>query len=273
MADTLNETKLLSPPTGIRIAWALTGAFVNSPESKDIASAAKKVLDDLKQQADQQKGPEQEYVDGAVAVIQATLRTLDTIYKGREINFKENEKLRAVNWSNIEAGLSFGKSAKDFMKSLPTMAISTGAGVITFNQLFTLPSWASWLIGLGFAGIGYIINMVIEHKLAHVKQRLLIEQDYERNMYYEQYVIRVRTALINLYADIDRLHKKTFVQYYQLEASEDAATVVDGIIKGAMPTMCDYVHSHMESGRITASLWSKCETGGKTAEKCDFWGK
>ncbi len=273
MTKTPNETKLLSPPTGVRIAWALTGAFVNNPDSMDIASMARKDLDDLREKTAKGKSPELDYVSSAVTVIQATMRTLDTIYKGRELNFKENDLLRSANWDNIKGDLQFGNSAKDFMKSLPTMTVTSSAGVITLGQIVSWPSWALWLLGLGLAGVGYFINLRIVKRASRSKQKLLLEQDYERNMYYEQYIYRVRTSLINLYADIDRLHKKAFGKHYQLEKSEDVFRVVDGILKGAMPTMCAQVSKHMKDGRITPELWARCESGGKAAEECEHWGK
>jgi len=274
MTDAANETKLLPPPTAVGMAWALTGDFVNNPESKDIASAARKIIDNIKEQAEQENSQEQEYVIGAIVVIEATMRTLDTIYKGRELNFKENDKLRDINLNNIQEALQFGKSAKDFLKSLPTMAIASGAGVITLNQLVSsLPSWVLWSVGLGMAGVGYFVNLGFVRWSTAMKQRLYIKQDYERDMYYQQYLWRVRTSLINLYAAIDRLHKKYFGEHYLLEASEDAFKVVEGILEGAMPTMCEHVHEHMKDGRITAELWARCETGGKPAQECKHRGK
>jgi hypothetical protein len=270
----MKETKLLPPPSVVRIAWALTGDFVNNPESKGIASDAVKTLKDIEDKAEKADEKEREYVNGTIAAIEATRRTLDTIYKGRQLNFEENEKLRSVKLDKIKDAVEFGKSAKDYLKSLPTMAITSGAGVITLNQLFaSLPDWALWGIGLGAAGIGYFINLGIVRWSKNMTQHEYIEADYDRNMYYEQYLVRLRTALINLYNDVDRLHKKAFGEHYQLEKTENVAGIVDGVLAGAMPTMCQFVDKHLKSGKITPELWTRCETGGERARECKYWGK
>ncbi|MBN1190167.1 MAG: hypothetical protein JXA46_10475 [Dehalococcoidales bacterium] len=118
------------------MAWALTGAFsVNSPESQMIASNAKNNLENIKKRASELKDPELSYVTNAAVDIDSTMRTLDTIYKGRELNITENDQLRKIYLENIEESVKFGQSAKDVVKSLPAMAIATGAGTVTLNQL------------------------------------------------------------------------------------------------------------------------------------------
>jgi hypothetical protein len=270
----MKETKLLPPPMVVRMAWALTGDFVSEPESKSIASDTIAILKDLRDKAEKADTKEREYVDGVFALIEATRRTLDTIYKGRQLNFKENEELRSVKLEKIKDAVEFGKSAKDYLKSLPTMTVTSGIGVITLNQLIaSLPDWALWSIGLGAAGAGYFINLGIVRWSKSMTQDEYIKADYDRNMYYEQYLVRLRTTLINLYYDVDRLHKKSFGERYQLERSESAASIVDGVLAGAMPTMCQFVEKHLKGGKITPELWTRCETGGESAKECKYWGK
>jgi hypothetical protein len=83
----------------------------------------------------------------------------------------------------------------------------------------------------------------------------------------------VRTALINLYYEIDRIYADTFGKQYALGDSETPVTVVEGILKGAQPTMCDFVHAHMNESRISANLWTICETGGTSKESCKYFVK
>jgi hypothetical protein len=256
------------------MAWALTGDFTDNPESKSIASDTVTTLKDIEDKAEKANVKEREYVNGAIATIEATRRTLDTIYKGRQLNFDENEKLRSVKLGKINDAVEFGKSAKDYLKSLPTMAITSGAGVITLDKLIgNLDDWMLWGIGLGAAGIGYFINLGIVRWSKSMMMREYVAADYDRNMYYEQYLVRLRTALINLYNDVDRLHKKSFEERYQLEKSENAATIVDGLMAGAMPTMCRFVEKHLKSGKITPDLWTRCETGGERAHECKYWNR
>lgn len=277
MSDALKMTKLLPPPTAVRIAWAQTGFFSTaSPESKDIATESKKNLDDIKAQAAKESDQEKSYVVDAIVDIEATMRSLDTIYKGRQLNIEENDKLRNENLENIKQDMQFGRNARDAVKSLPTMAITSGVGTISLNQLlqsWDLPAWSLWLIGLGTAGVGYFINFGFISWASSRRQILFVRQDYERDMFYQQYLVRVRTALINLYNDIDRLHYNSFNSYYPAGASENAISIVEGMLKGVQPTMCEYVHKHMDCGIITPDIWTLCETGGKPVESCKHWGK
>ena len=145
MSQTQTQTKLLPPFTAVRLTWALTGQFPKGPESQNIYALADKVLRDIQGQA--KGGPEQEYVDSTVAIIMAGMRTLYTIYKGRELNFGENEKLRSVALYNARENLEFGKKAQDFIKSLPVMTVTTGTGVITASVLGMEPLQL-WMLGM-----------------------------------------------------------------------------------------------------------------------------
>ena len=271
MSQTQTQTKLLPPFTAIRLTWALTGQFPKGPESHNIYALADRVLKDIQGQA--KGGPEQEYVDNTVAIIMAGMRTLDTVYKGRELNFAENEKLRSVALDNARENLEFGKKAQDFIKSLPAMTVTTGVGVISLNQLpmFQNNNWLLWVLGAGLAGLSYMVNLWIVRAMYVRKQRLYLKQDYERNLYFEQYVTRVSTTLTSMYLDIDRVHERVFGQPYPLEPPEDVSHIVEETLKGIRHTMCDYVHEHMREGKIVPRLWPLCETGGKTAEECELW--
>jgi hypothetical protein len=270
-----NTTTLLPPPIAVKIAWALTGNF-SKEQSKDIAAEAIKSLHDTIDEANKASDAEKNYVKNTADEIQGTMRTLDTIYKGRELNLTENDKLRNVTLDNIEKDAKFGQSAQDFIKSLPAMAFTTGAGTITLDQAlksFALPAWTTWMIGLVFAGLGYGANVLYTRRSLKKKQLLYIRQDYERDKYYEQYISRVKTALVHLYIDIDRLHKNYFGQKYPLADKEDANTVVEGILEGALPTVCEYAYEHLNEGLITPDMWAKCETGAKSTDDCKLWGK
>jgi hypothetical protein len=273
---TVGTTTILPPTTAVKIAWALTGNF-SKEESKDIATEATKSLHDAIEDAKISKNEaEINYVKNAADEIQATMRTLDTIYKGRELNLTENDQLRQITLNNIEKDVTFGQSAQDIVKSLPSMAIATGVGTISLNQLveaFNWPGWSLWLIGLFSAGVGYLIKSAITNAGLKKKQLIYIHQDCERTIYYEQYISRVKTTLLNLYFDIDRLHKRYFEQKYPLGEKEDADSVVRGMLAGAMSTLCPYALKHLNQGIINPDIWTKCETGVKSSEECIYWGK
>jgi len=261
-------TSLFPPSTGVRIAWALTGKFPKSEESKLSASLAEAALNDIEAQA-KLDPTELKYVTGAKAMVQSSLRSLDTIYKGRELNFGENEKLRLAYLDTVKENLDFGNKAKDFLKSLPTMTIGSAGGVTIASALGMK---GNILIGFGFvlAALGYLINVLIVRLMRKRTQMLFIKEDYDRDLYYDQYVARVTMTLASLYLDLNRHHEKIFGQAYS--SGGNVGNVIDDILSGIKATFCKCVHKHMNQKKITPKLWPICETGDKEAIKyCRYW--
>jgi hypothetical protein len=262
------STSLLPPSAGVRIAWALTGKFPKSEQSNLSATYAENALKDIELQA-KSSSTETRYVTGAKAMIFSSLRNLDTIYKGRELNFTENEKLRSAYLENIKENLDFGNKAKDFLKSLPTMTIGSAGGV-TLASLLGLSG--NVLIGLGFvlAASGYLLNVLIVRLMRKRTQTLYLKEDHDRNLYYDQYVTRVAMNLTSLYLDLDRWHHNVFGAAYS--DGRQVGEIIEGIMCGLKPTHCIYLQKHMDSKRITPELWPICETGDKESVKqCAHW--
>lgn len=270
-------TTLLPPFTGVRLAWAVTGRFSKDETTKATATIAEQALKSLQAQAAREP-KETQYIGEAVATIESSLRSLDIIYKGRELNFEENQKLRDAYMETVKENLEFGKRAQDFLKSLPTMAITGAGATITFGS--HLGSWLGvpqtqttgflWVLGLGMAAVGHLIHTGIVRAMRKRTQMLYVRQDYERNLYYEQYVTRVAVTLTSLYLDLDRIHQTVFGDPYPVSVG-DATTIVADLLKGVRPTMCKYAHKHMRDRVITPALWTLCETGGSPATECRHW--
>lgn len=262
-------TILLPPVTAVRMVWALTGAFSTDEHSKQSAVLVEAALKDLKQRAESDE-KERQYVVSAIATMDASRRSLDVVYKGRELNFSENAKLREAYLKSVQENLEFGKKARDFIKSLPSMTIAT-AGSVTVAQALGLKGLTLWGIGLVLAALGYLVNLAIVRSMRKRTQRLYVEQDYERNLYYDQYVTRVMLTLTSLYLDLDRIHKNIFGQTYPVEAS-GVGDIIAEMLHGVRPTFCQYIHKHMSEGKITPELWSRCEAGSAIAiSSCLHW--
>jgi hypothetical protein len=261
-------TSLLPPSTGVRIAWALTGKFPKSEESKLSASLAEAALNDIEAQA--KLDPlELKYVSGAKAMVQSSLRSFDTIYKGRELNFEENEKMRSAYLDTVKENLDFGNKAKDLLKSLPTMTIGSAGGV-TLASILGLKGNLLIAVGLGLAAIGFLINVLIVRLMRKRTQMLYVKEDYDRDLYYDQYVARVAMTLASLYLDLNRHHEKIFGEAYSGEGTVE--DVINKLLSGVRSTFCKYVQKHMNQKKINPELWPICETGDKEAVKyCPYW--
>lgn len=267
------HSDLLPPFTAVSMMWACTGKFAKEEQSQKLAEFTKESIKDIEELADTHPDPrEKRYINGAIPTMSSCLRSLDTIYKGRQLNFDEVDKIRDVYLKNVKENLEFGKSAKDFLKSLPTMSISTAGGLSLIQILGPVSSQILWGLGLAFAGLGYIINWLIVRSSRKRTQKLYIKEDYDRDLYYDQYITRVETTLYSLYRDIDRIHKNVFGKRYPVEVGENAEKIVSDLLAGVRPTFCSYIQKHMYKKLITPELWSLCETGDVEAIKqCPLW--
>ena len=263
-------TDLLSPSEAVQLAWALSSEFNTEERSKMPASEAKSNIKLIKSQAQTSNNPQQQkYVSQAIASIYASLRSLDIVYKGRNLNFDDNEKLRQAFLDGVKQDVDFGTKAKDIVRSLPAMVLG-GAGGLTVGQitqnLFGLTDillGALFLAGIGISYPAYAVYVRYKRKQ---KLQCYIAQDYERNLYYYEYVERVETILTELYDDLNSIHQDVFQAPYQNPPQN--RNVVTGIIKGLKSNFCENIHRHMKEKSITPELWSICEAGNKIAIQC-----
>ena len=267
----MSTTSYLPPVSAVRMVWARTGAFSNDVHSQNAANLVEQALKDIKQQAEKAgTGREKEYITSAMATMDASLRSLDTVYKGRALNFQENEKLRSAYLDSIKESLEFGKKSQDFLRSLPTMTVGAAGGV-TVAQALNGSELSLWGIGLGLAAAGYLVNLWFVRHTRRQKQMLYIAQDYDRGLYYDQYVNRVSTILTSLYMDIDRIHKNVFGDSYPIDGT-GVKQIIEDMINGVRPSFCQYVHKHIQENKITPELWALCESGIQDGtEQCSYF--
>lgn len=272
-------TTILAPFTAVRLAWAIAGKFTSEPDSKVSAQIAEELLKKMSAKAATDTN-ERSYVSQSEATIHDAIRSLEVIYKGRELNFEENEKLRQAYIENVQDSIQFGSKAKDYLKALPTMAIAgpgvagtlgpTLAGYLDRGIATGYQTLFLWGFGAVMAGLGYFIYAGIVRRGRKRTQMLYVEQDYERNLYYDQYIARVVAALTGLYQDIDRIHEQTFGEVYPI-GDGDADSVVADLLRGVRPTMCNNVHKHMRKGVVTPAVWTMCEVGEPPSTQCPYW--
>jgi hypothetical protein len=268
------KTTLLPTATAVRMVWALTSRFSDDESSQTMANYTE---DTLKRIEDQSQGQaigaeERSYVAAAVATMKASLRSLETVYKGRTLNFSENEKLRTAYLDSVKESLNFGSKAKDFLNSLPAMTVGAAGGV-TLAHLLGISETLMWGIGLVLAALGYMVNWWFVRLARERTQMLYVEQDYDRSLYYDQYIRRVRSILHGLFLDLERIHLRVFQENCEPDVGPSRVEgLIHDILAGVCPTLCPYAHKHMREKKILPDLWALCESGTPEAvAKCPHW--
>jgi hypothetical protein len=204
--------------------------------------------------------------------MKASLRSIETAHKGRDLNFEENEKLRTAYLESVRESISSGTKAQDILKSLPTMTIGAAGGV-TIAQAFGISGIPLWGLGLVLAALGYLVNLWFVRRGRRQTQLLYVTQDYERDLYFEQHLSRVTTILLGLFLDLERIHMNVFQENYEADVNPSTIrSFIDGILAGVRSTFCPFIHKHIASNKITPELWTRCESGNADAVRmCPNW--
>ena len=267
-------TRCLTPMTAVEITWARTGKFSSSPHSEAMGNKADARLKIIEENASKEP-KKHDYVQQVVSAMDATHRTLDTIYKGRELNFKENEKLRQSSLDSIQDVIQFGTRGKDLVRSLPGLAIGSAGGVTLLNVFYpggSPPGYATWGIGVVAAALGFLVYQAAMLLSRRWKEQNYIREDYDRGLYYQQYVQRTERALRGLYDEACAAHRRVFDE----DVCGDDGAALDRYLDALQPTFCPYVHEHMRLGVVRCKHWPMCETGGppeSNRDACDWWPK
>jgi hypothetical protein len=123
------------------------------------------------------------------------------------------------------------------------MKVGAAGGVSLADLLPDSSPVIYWALGLGLTAVGYLINMLIVYYARKYRQRQYVVQDYERNLYYIQYIDRISVLLNTLYEDIDLSHKQVFGYKYPIEKGKTAKELIDNLLLGIRPTYCKYVQN------------------------------
>lgn len=303
----MSKTSLLPPMTAVQMTWALTGLFStkkptqNSEDpadknQKDKKNSVKKdkkgsadaggnhpkevsspfptflvdkALEDMRIRAKNDK--ENKYVDRVIAAMNASLRSIHTIYKGRNLNFDENEELRAAYLKSMKESIDYGFRVKDILKSLPAASLGA-AGGLTFAVLGDIDV-QKFLFTTTFAVLGFFVGWVFIWWRGSKTWKLYVRRDYERNLYFSLYLKQVTTILESLYESVCQIYLETFKDTYPEE--KKGKGMIKDMMKGMQPNLCPYVNGHIQKNKMTANQWPMCETGEKdiTTRHCPVWKK
>lgn len=277
----MSKTSLLPPATAVQTVWARTSEFSTDKQNRNLDILTMVTLKNIIERAEKDD-KERSYITRAFIAMDTSLRSIHTIYKGRELNFKDTDKLRDATLEAVKSYSQFGKELKDYLKPLPlALTIGTGGGVtlVYVTDFFgkNISNVVLLFVSLLFAGIGIFAYMLFVRYLGWKKKRLFIQQDYERSLYYRYYLNRVENILKSLYQELNQIHKEVFGQTYPSE--DDDEKTISNMIEDSQPKFCDYTDKHFwEKGkfrifkRITPERWPLCETGDKEIlGMCPFW--
>jgi hypothetical protein len=275
MHSNQNErTQILPPFLAVGITWTLTGKWSENAEFKIKAAEEEDRLKDfVKRARDSGDVKELSYVEGAVSAINIGLRNLAIIFELRKKNFEELESLRDAQLSVVQEFQTLTSSWQSLGPRLGAVGIGGVLGGSLSTVLGNLPGGVNAAISIGGMIFFYLLHgVVVVPMVKYFKMKDIMKRDYDRNLYYGQYLERSKLVLYSTYQDLERLHTSTFGRPYDETVKVSVDSLAESIIAGAKSTMCEHVHKHMVRGIITADLWSMCETGdGK--EDCRYWPK
>jgi uncharacterized repeat protein (TIGR01451 family) len=326
-SDTLKKylsdkgTELLDPLTAVRLVWAITGGFPQSSllkEEKSAASSepntpkpeespyvdtnaqdANKLLDSIiEKYKDSPDDKEKLYIYKAVIAMRAALRNLRTIHSGRELDFKENNILRTAYLDSLAENIKFGNDIGDYVKTLPTtiVTILTGLGIsLAATEVLGISINAFHIVAIiVLSGIlGYLLTWFLMNRSYKLQNRGLMLQEFERHVYFEQYVYRAREQLRILHqqlheiredvfstdnANPDDLEAKNKVRKLAKKKAESEAEQLKCLLNALFPDYCERVTECLRKS-FQPAIWGICDTGYKSpfpnikASSAPFRGK
>lgn len=258
------KTKFFSPDMAVRIAWGLTNQLSENQSVRLEATRATQLMRDIKIKAQDSKDKtEEQYVNYVCAAIEATYRDLVTITNGRNLNFAEVKELRDTEVDKLNQNSQFTTNLQSSIPKISGMTI----GGVSVSIIFTtyIPSLAGYFLPL--LAIGAAIGHVVDgyYFIPRTNEKIQIQKmklDFDKNLYYMQYVKRSKAALKALYISADRYHKTLFKSFYYSEIDRpEVETIIDEVLCGINSTMCENISKCMIGNIVKPEMYSVCETG------------
>lgn len=258
---------ILPPEMAVRMVWSLTDKFHNKDIPEVSSQMTETLLTDIKTRA---VGKDKEYVDRVIATMYAALRNLGMIYRGRELNFTENERLRLTYLEAVQKNIEFGKNAWDYLKTIPAMTVG-GAGSVTVAEIIfkTFDIKFLVIVGLFFAAVGFMVHLIYIRLTRNLKLKLYVRQDYERTLYYEQYLNRVLDVLNSLNKELNQIHQDVYGNQQPPTSDNIKKYNIKDFLSGVHSTFCENTHKYMSQKTIKPDNWARCEAGfEKATDEC-----
>ena len=265
------KTRFLTPLSAVRLLWGATRGFTNDAIKDVYTDYIQPEIDKLLELT-KDNDKEIRYIRQLGIQLTAAIRNAGIIYKGRQLNYNENKKLREAYLKSLEKDYDLTGQLKELLKSLPSIGIGGAGGIVLLQSSTQSPgTFEQLFVAFSFAGIAYLIQKLVEKALLYNKQMNYIRQDYETTLYYENYLSRMENALKELYENLEIIHEHIFEERYH--EKEDVGELIKKMIQEVRPTRCPLIDKHMKSGKINPDYWHLCETGLPYAENCKLYNE
>lgn len=271
-------------------AWALTLGYSEDEEAKGRADNIRNRLEEIKRtvhekakgkKADEIESADRLYVDSVLAAIDSCERTLLTIIRGRNQNFKETDRLMDTQIKNAEAS---SRVMLNFHSALPRVFATGGGAAGTVLVKFFLdsvfkieiPDEVLYSAAVVAAGAVYgIYQLMVAPETSKRAQQEIVKNDYRRNVYYKSYLARSRGSLNALFSEILNIYERVYGEKYEpkYDNEEERQKVVMNAIGGSEALSgkwCPKIHEHYHKNKITPVEWTACESA-IGYEKCSKW--
>ena len=219
-------------------------------------------------------GVQDRYLDRIKIAMSVALRNLNVVYKGRNLDFQENEKLRNAYLEAIRADVEFGTGIHEFLRNLPAMVTGSIVAIIVgmtvgsetdISQYTGLQKILAGAVILVAALIGFWVKRLFTWLSVKKKKRLYVLQDYERNLYFKNYLKKGEKILQELLMELHTIHNGIFKTKSQ-GLMEDKKEV-SRMVMQQHPTWCKYIYQHRRENKITPEVWAYCENGNEIAKE------
>lgn len=221
------------------------------------------------------------FFESVNAAINSCERTLLTIIRGRNLNFKEADALMATQKANIE---SSERVMLNLQSALPRLFATGGGAAGTVVAKYALesifnveiPDEVLYSFAVIVAGIVYGFYQLFigpKNSLKIMKERVCT--DYRRNLYYRQYVSRACDALKSLFSRTLEIYEDVYENKYNkdYDFEENRKAVITTTMGGEVAlcgNLCPKIHKHYHENKIGPLVWSTCESA-IGYEKCSLW--
>lgn len=149
----------ITPELGARIAWKIAGIYSENIEEKDSAKAVRHDIELAVKDVTHET--EKKYNQEAMILINSSLHNMQVAISGRNLNFKEVDKLRKQSQDNIAHFSQFSANLQSIIPRIGSMTLVGAGSGLTLNEILmnVFPNLGNSLLPLILAlgaGIGYL---------------------------------------------------------------------------------------------------------------------